>query len=64
MTDLVFGLLVLCVKTIHKLFVNRQELVDSLGFDHSRGHCYTGAISCFAEFLGLSAPRNLFISRQ
>ena len=31
--------------------INNQDLVDSLGFDHSFGHCYTGATIVYRRII-------------
>ncbi len=63
-SHLLLGLRGLSFQQWHIVWVKHQFLVDSLGVDHALAHCYTGTISSFADFFGLSPPRNLFISRQ
>jgi len=51
----------LSLTKICRITYSDQFLVDSLGVDHVITHRYTGTISSFALFFGLSPPGNVFI---
>jgi hypothetical protein len=63
-SHLLLGLRGLSVQPWHIFLMKHQFLIDSLCVDHEHTHCYTGAISSFAKFFGLSPPGNLFNIRQ